>query len=227
MNDQIKKLLRLVIEEVVESGEPVGSHYLVDKYQLDVSPATVRNWFAILDREDYLTQPHTSSGRMPTEKGYRFYLKELMQDHSLRQKEAYSLQKAVSLLNHSPQSMRNMADLMAELFGGAAFVARQNLGVFSTGISRLLAQPEFLEHNLVLYLAGVLDRFDEITEAIMMKQFEEPTPLIGSECPFGENCGSVLLTLSDGTLTGLLGPMRMDYSHGFALLRMVRDLIEN
>jgi heat-inducible transcriptional repressor len=76
-------ILLAVIEEYVTSAAPVGSHTLVERYPLGVSSATVRNVLAELEAEGYLTHPHTSAGRVPTDAGYRFYVEALVGERSL------------------------------------------------------------------------------------------------------------------------------------------------
>jgi heat-inducible transcriptional repressor len=71
-------ILARLIEEYVATGQPVGSKYLVDRAGLGVSPSTVRNELAELEAQGFLTHPHTSAGRVPTERGYRFYADELL-----------------------------------------------------------------------------------------------------------------------------------------------------
>src|SRR3982750_3323184 len=73
------ELLRLVVEEYVETGQPVGSKALVERAALPVSPSTVRHELAELERLGLLTHPHTSSGRVPTERGYRYYVDRLLE----------------------------------------------------------------------------------------------------------------------------------------------------
>ena len=70
-------VLRAIITDYVENSEPVGSKALVERHRLDVSPATIRNDMATLEEEGYLTQPHTSAGRIPTDKGYRLFVDRL------------------------------------------------------------------------------------------------------------------------------------------------------
>src|SRR3954463_483595 len=70
-------VLRAIIEDYVSTNEPVGSKSLVERHSLGVSPATVRNDMAVLEDEGYITQPHTSAGRVPTEKGYRLFVDRL------------------------------------------------------------------------------------------------------------------------------------------------------
>ena len=77
LDDRKLAVLRAVITDYVENSEPVGSRALVERYRLDVSPATIRNDMATLEEEGYLTQPHTSAGRIPTDKGYRLFVDRL------------------------------------------------------------------------------------------------------------------------------------------------------
>lgn len=224
MDERLQQLLRLVVEDVVETGEPVGSQRLVDSYDLDVSPATIRNWFAELEEEGYVVQPHTSSGRVPTEKGYRFYLTELMQERALRQREMQNLQAAALMLNESANHVKRLARAVADLAQDAVVLANPASPSFSTGLSHLFSQPEFSDRERVVGLGEVLDRMEEIMGRLRNRHFNEPTALIGRDCPFGDECGSVFLTLNDGTLLGILGPMRMDYQRGFALLRTTKEL---
>ncbi|MGH9121645.1 MAG: heat-inducible transcriptional repressor HrcA, partial [Acidimicrobiales bacterium] len=67
-------ILSAVVTEYIETAQPVGSNHVAGRPDLGVSPATVRHDMGVLEREGYLTQPHTSAGRVPTEKGYRFFV---------------------------------------------------------------------------------------------------------------------------------------------------------
>ncbi|NLE97444.1 MAG: heat-inducible transcriptional repressor HrcA [Propionibacterium sp.] len=77
LDDRKLKVLRAIVTDYVASREPVGSKALVERHQLDVSAATVRNDMAVLEEEGYITQPHTSAGRIPTDKGYRLFVDKL------------------------------------------------------------------------------------------------------------------------------------------------------
>jgi heat-inducible transcriptional repressor len=76
-DDRRLEVLRAIVEDYVSTNEPVGSKSLVERHQLGVSPATVRNDMAVLEDEGYITQPHTSAGRVPTDKGYRLFVDRL------------------------------------------------------------------------------------------------------------------------------------------------------
>ena len=83
LNDRKKRILQAIIDEYINSAEPVSSGSIVKKYGLDFSSATIRNEMAELESAGYLDKPHTSSGRVPSDKGYRFYVNELLKDDNL------------------------------------------------------------------------------------------------------------------------------------------------
>src|SRR5215475_8397270 len=77
LDDRKLAVLRAIVEDYVSTNEPVGSKALVERHNLDVSPATIRNDMAILEEQGYIVQPHTSAGRIPTDKGYRLFVDKL------------------------------------------------------------------------------------------------------------------------------------------------------
>ena len=96
MNDRKKKILQAVIDEYINTAEPVSSGALVEKYGLDYSSATVRNELADLEKSGYLDKTHTSSGRVPSEKGYRFYVDELIKEDDISLEEMKYIQSKLS-----------------------------------------------------------------------------------------------------------------------------------
>ena len=77
LDDRKLAVLRAIVEDYVSTNEPVGSKALVDRHNLGVSPATIRNDMAVLEEQGYIAQPHTSAGRIPTDKGYRLFVDRL------------------------------------------------------------------------------------------------------------------------------------------------------
>jgi heat-inducible transcriptional repressor len=77
LDDRKLAVLRAIVEDFVSTNEPVGSKTLVDRHNLDVSPATIRNDMAVLEEQGYIVQPHTSAGRIPTDQGYRLFVDRL------------------------------------------------------------------------------------------------------------------------------------------------------
>lgn len=223
MEDRLRQLMTLVVEDVIATGEPVGSQHLVETYELDVSPATIRNWFVELENEGFITQPHTSSGRVPTEKGYRFYVEQLMQPRQLSKREMQDLDRSLSAAQDGQRRTKSLAKAAAEISGAAVVVGLDEADTFYTGLSQLFAQPEFRNWQRMVSLGQILDRLDEVLQLVRKRTFDAPTILIGKECPFGNACSSLLMTATDGTLFGILGPQRMDYRRCLALLTDIKQ----
>ena len=99
-------ILRAIVREYIRSGEAVGSRYLVERTRLDVSPATVRNEMARLEELGYLVQPHTSAGRVPTDRGYRFLVDEIRAPRQLSEGQRRAL--AEELTSDEPESVEEL-----------------------------------------------------------------------------------------------------------------------
>ena len=113
LSQRQKRILRAVVEEYIDSAEPVGSRTVRERAGLECSPATIRNELAELDREGYLEQPHTSAGRIPTAQGYRLYVNELMRERELSHEETEAinskLQGRMEQLDRLLEDMGHMA----------------------------------------------------------------------------------------------------------------------
>ena len=119
LDDRKLDVLRAIVEDYVSTHEPVGSKALVERHQLGVSPATVRNDMAVLEEEGFITQPHTSAGRIPTDKGYRLFVDKLTSIKPLSGAEkraiATFLQGAVDLDDVIHRSVRLLAQLTQQV----------------------------------------------------------------------------------------------------------------
>lgn len=118
-----EKILSAVVERYVESGEPVGSKALQTEAGLGVSSATIRNELKALDDDGYLTQPHTSAGRVPTKKGYRYYIDNLMPEVPLPERIREHLEHQIGARAQSPETvLSRTAAVLAQLTNAAAVV---------------------------------------------------------------------------------------------------------
>ena len=108
MNDRKKEILQAIIEEYIRTAEPVSSNAIVSKYNVDCSSATVRNEMADLEKLGYLDKPHTSAGRVPSAKGYRFYVDELIKDDNISMEEIIYIQ---SKLQTRVNQMQDLAKI--------------------------------------------------------------------------------------------------------------------
>jgi heat-inducible transcriptional repressor len=95
LNERKRTILKSIIDNYIESAQPVGSRTIARKHELGLGSATIRNEMADLEELGYITQPHTSAGRIPSDKGYRFYVDNLMQVQSLAQNEMIRIRKAM------------------------------------------------------------------------------------------------------------------------------------
>jgi transcriptional regulator of heat shock response len=226
MDDRLKKLFRLVVDDFVATAEPVGSQRLVDQYGLEVSSATVRNWFAELEEAGLIHQPHTSGGRIPTEKGYREYVAQFVERKPAAKRDRDLLEKTRLIPEEDGRRVKAGAKLLAELSGQAAFAGVNEADTFYTGISQLFAQPEFKDWQRVVSLTEILDRLDETLLKLRRRPVASVEILVGSDCPFGKACSAILIA-PKGNLLGILGPVRMDYQHAVGLLTTVADLLND
>ncbi len=141
MEERKKQLLKLVVEHYVESAEPVSSKMLVD--DLGVSGATIRNELRALEEAGYLTHPHTSAGRIPTEQGYKYYIAEIMQLREPSKPATDKLQNIIDASETRRDVLKTIAKLIAEHSGNAVMIAFDNTSVYYTGMAQLFSQPEF------------------------------------------------------------------------------------
>jgi heat-inducible transcriptional repressor len=122
LTERQARILELVIGEYVEHAVPVGSQYISEKYQLGVSPATIRNDMGELEAQGYLTHPHTSAGRVPTEKGYRFYVETLMREEDLPWEVQQTIRHQFHQVGRGEEAWHLAASILAQAVRNAAFV---------------------------------------------------------------------------------------------------------
>lgn len=120
--DRRFEVLRAIVADFVATNEPVGSRALVDRHQLRVSPATIRNDMAVLEDEGYIAQPHTSAGRIPTDKGYRLFVDRLAQVKPLSAGERRAIQSFLSEGVDLDDVLRRSVRLLAQLTHQVAVV---------------------------------------------------------------------------------------------------------
>lgn len=231
MDDRKKALFSAIIKEHICNCQAVGSKLLVDKYGFDVSPATVRNDLMDLEREGFLTHPYTSAGRIPTEKGWKYYLENLVQEKPLTTKEREFLTRAVEGISaDDEQRVKKLAKSLAELSQEAVMIAFSPDDVYYTGISYLFAHPEFHEYDLISRMSEVVDHLDEVMHSMFPKVSRELSTYVGSDNPFGNSCSVMLVKYGSGEregMVGILGPMRMDYGAHMGRLKYIQELLHS
>lgn len=224
MEERRARLLQAIIEEYIASAQPVGSQSLVSRYNLEVSPATVRNWCVELEEEGLLAQPHTSGGRIPTEQGFQMYVARYVVPKTCPKRERDVLERAYLSEGDEERRIKQLAKALAEVSELAVVAAIGEADTYYTGLSYLFSQPEFRDWQRVVSLTEVLDRLDNALLQTRQIKLDEPRILLGVDCPFGQVCGSILLTVGS-SMIGILGPMRMEYQDAYRLMLGVRDVV--
>jgi len=231
MNERQEKLLNIIISQYIKTAQPVGSKLITETGGFDLSSATIRNEMAELEEMNYIVQPHTSAGRMPTEKGYRFYAERLIQEKELNKKHQDLLNNIFkSVKSDQPELIKDLAKAMAEISTAAVFVGFSPNNFYYTGLSNLFSQPEFVEHNLVCHVGRVVDQLDRIINSVFDEINDEVKIMIGSHNPFGRDCSVVVVKSKlkrEPALLGILGPLRMDYQNNYNLIKYTHNLISN
>lgn len=224
MEEREKQILDIIIKEHVETGVPVGSSLLVEKYKLDISPATVRSIMVSLEEDDYIVQPHTSAGRVPTEKAYKLLLENLS-EKKIKEKEKKLIEEVFS----DQGDFRIIAKVLAESCQCTVFWARHKNDLYYTGLSNLFHQPEFSQAEHIHDVGEVIDGMDEIIGDIFSEIDFEPEVLIGSDNPFDNSCSSIMVKYRQGEnigLFGILAPMRMDYEKNLAIIKYILNKLK-
>jgi len=122
MDERKLAILRAIVTDYVSSREPVGSKALVERHNLQVSPATVRNDMAVLEEEGYITQPHTSAGRIPTDKGYRLFVDRIAQVKPLSAAEKRAIETFMAGALDLDDVVRRTVRLLAQVTRQVAIV---------------------------------------------------------------------------------------------------------
>jgi len=123
LNERKRKILNTIINEYISSAEPIGSRHIAKHADLGLSSATIRNEMADLEEMGYLEQPHTSAGRIPSDKGYRFYVNELMGGYEATQQDIDLLSAAMKIkINQFDKVIKQASMLLSQLTNYTAFL---------------------------------------------------------------------------------------------------------
>jgi heat-inducible transcriptional repressor len=230
MTERQRQILSAIIEQYAEVASPVGSSLLAKVF--NVSSATIRAEMAELERMGFISQPHTSAGRVPTDKGYRLYVNHLNESNA-EPKEDRRVERALSARVHAggvpERTIRNAVDTLVELTHnlGIATIGNQ---LYMSGLSNLFGQPEFMQAAQVRQVARLLDNLEPwLREAAP----NEPLSVyIGAENPIGRSAQCTLIIsrfrgpYSDRSYIGVLGPTRQSYREVMNLVRHTGQALE-
>ena len=157
LDERKMQVLRAIVTDYVASREPVGSKALVERHQLGVSPATVRNDMVVLEEEGYIAQPHTSAGRIPTDKGYRLFVDKLATIKPLSAAEQRAINAfmtgALDVNDLVARTVRLLAQLTHQVILRTHFSSAMRSTPFSGMLT--MAMLPFTRSTLTSFLASV------------------------------------------------------------------------
>ncbi|MDP2664143.1 MAG: hypothetical protein Q8P08_01775 [bacterium] len=231
ITDRQRKILDSIVEEYIETAEPISSSLIEEDYDFDLSPATIRNEMQKLTDLGFLSQPHTSAGRVPTDKGYRLYVDELLEKELPGTSDLIfddlienELEDAFKLLSLATRSLAESSSTLAlsHLLGENTF--------WKEGWESVIQEPEFREEKFVVSFRDFLQNFEKEIE-----DFEIGSGInvyIGRENPFpGARDFSLIISKcslphkEEGFLA-LLGPKRMSYQRNINSMNSLLKILD-
>lgn len=234
--DRRSEVLKAIVQHFIQTAEPVGSETVLISYKFSVSPATIRNDMSYLEKEGLIYQPHTSSGRVPTDLGYRLFVDELIDFETAKNKARKTLTKISGSykLEKAREKIYDAVALLARATENVSFATLpDNIRTFYLGFSNILKQPEFISDSI--NASQVIEVFEKSDNFInILKSFninDRAKAFIGKEnaIPQIQSCSIVVIKYNvegyEGYL-GLLGPTRMEYAYNMAILEEVKNLLE-
>lgn len=240
-------ILRGVIETHIETTQPVGSRLIAEKYALSFSPATIRNEMGALEELGYLTHPHTSSGRLPTDHGYRYYIDHTSFEDRTAEAESCLDQGLASVMEEDQkEEFWDQVSLFLSSFsqeiglaltpsGDEAIPERsRRVRLSFQGVPYMLEKPEFQDVRKVRNLLGVFEERTTLTHWVLTHVDPEHVSVsVGREHAHEalEDCAIVTARYSAGDgregVLAVLGPKRMAYRQIIPLVSRAAILVGN
>lgn len=202
-------ILNRIIQEYINSAKPISSQLLEKKHKFGLSCATLRNEMQRLTEKGFLYQPHTSAGRVPTDRGYRFFVDELLDEGMENFEEIFKMSRDI------PSITKFLASESSNL--ALAFLPDEKI-LWKEGWGEIFQEPEFNQAGYAIKFAKALEDLEKNINDIASDSPSEIHIYIGRENPFSkENDFSVITA---GTFA-ILGPKRMDYNKNIHLIDSV------
>ena len=236
LTDRQLHVLKAIIEEFIETAEAVASETLDKKYNLGVSPATIRNEMVKLTSTGFLKQPHTSAGRVPTPMALKFYVDKLMKLKELSVTDEVNVkQKIWDYRNEMDHLLREATRTLAKQTKAMSLSATDEGDFYTSGLGNILDMPEFYDIDITKHLLDTLDEYDywwKIFSAFADPQ-EDPLRVLVGEDLGGQllnQCGGVFVKFSSPShqgAIGVIGPTRLNYPRIIPLVRYMGNLIND
>lgn len=226
-------ILKILVDEYIENASPVGSENLEKKYELGVSPATIRNEMSQLTKLGYLKQPHTSAGRVPTPKAMKFYIDQLMEEKKMSLTDEVKAKEEVwDVRNDINALLRGAAQALAMRTGSLAVAVSDEGRAWHAGYSNVFAYPEFTDRDVCSSLFELIEETKRLEELFFGKLGNTQVEVV-----FGEDLGwpgfadvSVVGTVfpvgNSKAALGVIGPARFSYGRVIPILRYFGNMIQ-
>lgn len=227
------EILNLVVEAYIKETKPISSTHLCQKYKLPYSSATIRNVMETLEKKGFLSHIHTSSGRVPTTKGFKQYVECLKKEEIVKN---YPVElEPYNTIQDNSQIITNALDTLAIKSGYASFLAisGKDHKLFFRGARFILEQPEFEDMKRLKNVFYALEvKLNQIEELLLNYFDEQVKILVGDEIGFDEISDCSLVVSGSGKAKvsyslALLGPMRMDYIRAVSCLQSIKCQLES
>lgn len=217
LSERQLQILKALIEEYIATAEPVGSETLDKKYNLGVSPATIRNEMVRLTDLGMLKQVHFSAGRTPTSESLRYYIDHLMKTKDLSVAEEVAVKEKIwDYRQEIDKLLREATKVLAQKTKTLALTATGDGDLYYSGASYILDMPEFYDYELTHNLLTTLDQFD-FWWKIMEHGTDPFDVLVGDEIHSStmlDQCGVVYKKFATPHVSGaigVVGPFRLNY----------------
>lgn len=229
------QILKSIVEEYTETGEPVGSDVLEKKHNIGVSPATIRNEMVILTTTGYLRQPHTSAGRIPTPKSIKLYVNQLMEEKKLSVAEEVAAKEQVGRAKDDfDKLMHETTKALAHSTHYLAIAATEDGDVWHAGYANILNMPEFYNIDVASHVLSLLEEARRLHELFFERaDWQDPIEILFGEelgWPNFETVGIVACQFTSpkgrGSL-GVIGPARFDYPSVIPIVRYFGNLLSD
>lgn len=226
------KILAAIVKENCDTCKAVGSKELAEKYNFGLSAPSIRNEMQALEKQGFIKQPHTSAGRVPTDKGYRYFVNQLMDRFKLSLQEQEKLKKELLKLQFAHVEMgRRITKLLSEHSQQASFAIFPE-EVSTMGLSNILENPGLPTED-AREIAKFFDSIDDYAEKMVQDYGGEGTPktFIGKELQLSKNSDYSMmvsgLKLPSGKqgVIGLIGPKSMKYEKNLSLMEYISKLL--
>jgi len=232
ITERQKAILDKVIQEHIDSAQPVSSQSLEKKYDFGICPAMIRIEMQKLTDKGFLFQPHTSAGRVPTDKGYRFFVDKLLEKEISEFEDIFKIEEIFKEAREDILKWTTrLTKFLAEESSNFAILHLLKKDLFwKEGWEEVFEEPEFGEKRIISDFFKLLETFEEKIEDLKVNSGIKI--YIGRETPFPKAKNFSIISskfhfLDEGEgIVSLLGPKRMAYDRNIALINSFKKILE-